>query len=89
MKKTKLITAISVALAASLTLSVPSYAAKRDSKAQPAGEQVLPHSQQARQKVQHDQRKKAAQRLKAAYSKARAQKMARDVKAHGHYRRAK
>lgn len=89
MKKTKLITAISVALAASLMLSAPSHAAKHVGKTQPAGEQVLPHSQQARQKVQHDQRKKAAQRLKAAYNKARTEKMARDVKAHGHFRRAK
>jgi hypothetical protein len=72
MKKSKLITAISVALLASLVLSPPSYAAKRNgsghSKAQTNMEQGEPvQTLNARQKSRHSVRKAAALRLRESY----------------------
>lgn len=78
-----------VVISGLLVLPVAGHAAKAVVKPAVSSEVVLPHSQHARQKQQHDLRKKAARRLKAAYTQTKATKMARDVKAFGHFRRAK
>lgn len=78
---------IGVALFSCLVLPQKSQAARLINRA--SVEVVLPQSQHARHKLQHEQRQKAARRLKAAYTQVKAIKMARDVTAFGHFRRAK
>lgn len=90
MKRNNHVSAICLTIFVSLSLATPCYAIQNSAaKKKASGEITLPQSQNSRHKLQHDARKKAARRLKAELTQVRAEKMARDVKAHGHYWRSK
>lgn len=79
-----------IAISVCLLFPLASQAAKAAPKARQNTTSVtLPHSQHARQKLQHDQRKQAARRLRTAFAQAQAQKIAHQVKTKGRFGRAK
>lgn len=84
----KLFTTLSVTVLVMMALSAPTQAKESVKPRQNVSAVELPHAH-GRQKMQHDLRKQAARRLKAAYTTTKANKMARAVKAFGHVRRAK
>ena len=76
MKILNIMTVSSVALIASLALSMPSYAGKRNggpTLSKPSPEVVLPESQGQRHKTMHAARKAAAKRMKTRLLKEHAQ----------------
>ncbi len=89
MKKTNLVTVISLALLASLALSTPSFAKSDNGKAghvKTKSELGEPgQSANKRQKTAHSDRKAAAQRLKADFQLEHEQHLKEEASAHEGY----